>query len=144
MMAGLFNLGLGLMNVIDLGAAALNLLRIFASGLFVWVAGTLPLKHTLCSENVAGGNDVSFYSHFIITFFMVETRSLPRNYLVQRIVSPSGPGAHSLLWNLCSTLRRYERCMRQMCGHFPLISCIAIFSINILPITLSTNAQSLH
>lgn len=64
--AGLFSFGLGLMEEIDFGAIVLDALRIFVAGLFIWIAGTLPLQRTLSNENVAGSNDVSLLAHFAI------------------------------------------------------------------------------
>lgn len=64
--AGLFSFGLGLLEEIDVGAIVLDALRILAAGLFIWVAGTLPLQRALSSENVAGPHDVSLHAHFMI------------------------------------------------------------------------------
>lgn len=140
----MFSLDLGLIKGINLGADALNVLRIFAAGLFVWVAGTLPLQHTLPSENVAEEENVSIRSCSVSTCLMVKPRSHPRSSLFQRITSPSGHGAPSPLLNLCLNSPRREHYTKQMCGRSRPIFYIAISLTNTFLIKLGMHSLFPH
>jgi hypothetical protein len=46
----------------------LNVVRIVAAMLFIWLAGTLPLQPILPGQNVAGSKDVRFICFELLPF----------------------------------------------------------------------------